>query len=190
MTKYDAILKAADSLFSRDGYGLTGVDALAASAGVTKRTLYKHFGSKAALFEEWLRVRDARTRAALIGAVERMASKPADQLLALFDLLAMLPANPEFHGCPFSRALIELGSAEANAASRLVAAEHKRALSLWFSDRLTAAGVSDLEATADEIALLYEGALQRIAATGKAEPAITAKRLLSGRLGREVIRGE
>jgi AcrR family transcriptional regulator len=189
MTKRDAILKAADSLFSRDGYGLTGVDALAAAAGVTKRTLYKHFGSKAAMFEAWLRVRDERTRAALIAAVERMASKPADQLLALFDVLATLPTNPAFHGCPFSRALIELGTAESNAASRLVAWEHKRALSFWFSDRLTAAGVSDVEAITNEIALIYEGALQRIAATGKAEPAITAKRLLNVRLGREAIGG-
>jgi AcrR family transcriptional regulator len=183
MTKRDAILKAADRLFSRDGYGLTGVDALAAAAGVTKRTLYKQFGSKAALFEEWLRVRDERTRAALFGAVDRVASEPVDQLLALFDVLAMLPAQPGFHGCPFSRALIELDNAAANAASRRIAAQHKDALLIWFGERASAAGITDPQTLAEEIALLYEGVLQRMAASRSAEPAHSAKRMLAIRIG-------
>ncbi|GAB3216537.1 TetR/AcrR family transcriptional regulator [Mycolicibacterium hippocampi] len=41
-----AILEAARALFISDGYELTSVDAIAARAGVSKRTVYDHFGDK------------------------------------------------------------------------------------------------------------------------------------------------
>ncbi|UJL29325.1 TetR/AcrR family transcriptional regulator [Mycolicibacterium vanbaalenii] len=41
-----AILDAARELFIRDGYELTSVDAIAARAEVSKRTVYDHFGDK------------------------------------------------------------------------------------------------------------------------------------------------
>jgi AcrR family transcriptional regulator len=182
MTKHDAILKAADQLFSQYGYGLTGVDALAAAAGVTKRTLYKQFGSKEGLFVAWLRLRDARTRASLIGAVGGLSDQPKGQLLALFSVLATLADNPNFHGCPFSRALIEFSSPEADNAGRLVAAEHKAALADWFTERLVAAGIEDVAAVCEEISTLYEGTLMRVAMTRTPDAALAARRMLEMRL--------
>lgn len=182
MNKRDAILKAAEKLFAGNGYGLTGVDALAAEAGVTKRTLYKKFGSKEGLFRDWLRLRDAATRASMIKAVEAISDDPKEQLLGLFVLLGQLAKNPNFHGCPFSRALIEFGAAEAESASRAIAEEHKVALAVWFRDRLAGAGVEDIDAIAEEIAMLYEGALGRIAMTHKPDAALAAQRLLAQRL--------
>ncbi|MEP9348871.1 TetR/AcrR family transcriptional regulator [Xanthobacter sp. KR7-225] len=44
------ILKAARALFLEKGYGATSMDAVAAAAPVSKRTLYQHFASKAELF--------------------------------------------------------------------------------------------------------------------------------------------
>ena len=37
-------------LFARDGYERTSVDAIAAEAGVSKRTVYSHYGDKENLF--------------------------------------------------------------------------------------------------------------------------------------------
>lgn len=182
MTKRDSILQAADRLFSRDGFGLTGVDALAAEAGVTKRTLYKQFGSKEALFIEWLKLRDARTRQGLMAAIEARAHSPAERLLALFDILATLPQSPLFHGCPFSRALLEFGDKAAHAASRHIAEEHKAALTAWFVSALSSAGVANVTAMAEELAMLYEGTLQRMATTRSAEAALAARRILAARL--------
>jgi AcrR family transcriptional regulator len=182
MTKRHDILKAAEKLFARHGYGLTGVDALAAEAGVTKRTLYKQFGSKEALYAEWLRGRDAATRGAMLRAVEALSDDPKGQLLALFDVLAQLARKPDFHGCPFSRALIEFGADEAQSASRAIAEEHKAALAHWFAERLGAAGIADVEAATEELAMLYEGTLGRIAATHKPDAALAARRLLAARL--------
>ncbi|MFE0170832.1 TetR/AcrR family transcriptional regulator [Streptomyces sp. NPDC059002] len=47
--KREAIVEAARTLFLRDGFGI-GMDAIAAEAGVSKVTVYNHFGSKEALF--------------------------------------------------------------------------------------------------------------------------------------------
>ncbi len=48
--KHDAIAAAALVLFARDGYERTSVDAIAAEAGVSKRTVYSHYGDKESLF--------------------------------------------------------------------------------------------------------------------------------------------
>ncbi|MFP3986609.1 TetR/AcrR family transcriptional regulator [Streptomyces sp. E11-3] len=47
--KRQAIVQAAQELFLREGFGV-GMDAIAAAAGVSKVTVYNHFGSKEALF--------------------------------------------------------------------------------------------------------------------------------------------
>ncbi|MEU3662805.1 TetR/AcrR family transcriptional regulator [Streptomyces sp. NPDC032940] len=47
--KRQAIVRAARELFLRDGFGI-GMDTIAAAAGVSKVTVYNHFGSKEALF--------------------------------------------------------------------------------------------------------------------------------------------
>ncbi|MDI2030343.1 TetR/AcrR family transcriptional regulator [Saccharopolyspora sp. TS4A08] len=48
--KRAAILDAAEELFVSDGFEVTSVDAIAARAGVSKRTVYDHFGDKRGLF--------------------------------------------------------------------------------------------------------------------------------------------
>lgn len=57
-SKHAAIESAALTLFLRDGYDRTSVDAIAAEAGVSKRTVYSHFGDKENLF--LTAVRDTR----------------------------------------------------------------------------------------------------------------------------------
>jgi TetR/AcrR family transcriptional regulator, mexJK operon transcriptional repressor len=47
--KRQAIVRAARALFLREGFGV-GMDTIAAEAGVSKVTVYNHFGSKEALF--------------------------------------------------------------------------------------------------------------------------------------------
>lgn len=49
--KHEAILAAATTCFADNGYAATSMDAIAAAAGVSKQTVYHHFGNKTALFE-------------------------------------------------------------------------------------------------------------------------------------------
>src|SRR3546814_2898841 len=48
--KRAAIIAAATDLFTHSGYGAVSMDAIAAKAGVSKRTVYSHFPGKDVLF--------------------------------------------------------------------------------------------------------------------------------------------
>ncbi|WP_235968389.1 TetR/AcrR family transcriptional regulator [Streptomyces mesophilus] len=50
LEKRQAILKGARAVFGREGYTRASIDAIAAEAGVSSRTLYNHFGDKEGLF--------------------------------------------------------------------------------------------------------------------------------------------
>lgn len=59
--KRDAIIQAAIAEFRANGFDITSMDKIAATAGVSKRTVYNHFPSKEELFAEilnqlWARV--------------------------------------------------------------------------------------------------------------------------------------
>jgi TetR/AcrR family transcriptional regulator of autoinduction and epiphytic fitness len=81
-TKHAAILQAAIQVFREFGYADAGVDIIAARAEVSKRTLYKHFAGKEALFRE---ISDQLCQSVV--AVTNMAFDPdrtlEDQLLEL-----------------------------------------------------------------------------------------------------------
>ncbi|MBU6247593.1 MAG: TetR/AcrR family transcriptional regulator [Xanthomonadaceae bacterium] len=57
MEKRAAILEAAKGLFVRNAFAGTSMDAVAAEAGVSKLTVYSHFGDKDNLFREVIRAR-------------------------------------------------------------------------------------------------------------------------------------
>lgn len=52
--KREAIIQAAISEFRSHGFEITSMDKIAATAGVSKRTVYNHFPSKEELFAEIL----------------------------------------------------------------------------------------------------------------------------------------
>jgi AcrR family transcriptional regulator len=92
------IIDAAYALFYRQGFARVSVDAIAAQAGVTKRTLYAHFGSKDALLAAVL---DLQHGLALerIGAWSKRLSGNVDALLtALFADLARWATRPRWSG--------------------------------------------------------------------------------------------
>ena len=69
--KGEAIAAAALRLFVRDGYERTSVDAIAAEAGVSKRTIYNRYGDKEKLFLSVLR----DTYASMMGTFRDIAEK-------------------------------------------------------------------------------------------------------------------
>ncbi|GLW06998.1 TetR family transcriptional regulator [Microtetraspora sp. NBRC 13810] len=92
MTKAAAIAQAACEVFGRDGYARAAVDAIAAEAGASTRTLYNHFpGGKEELFREVVRWSSGQVRDAQIALLRRHLDagrppRPADlgrDLLAL-----------------------------------------------------------------------------------------------------------
>jgi AcrR family transcriptional regulator len=145
----DRILLAADRLFYRKGIRAVGVDAVAAEAGISKRSLYDTFPSKDALVAAYLRQRMLPLPAS--------NEPPARQVLALFDQLHARFAEGDFRGCAFVNAVTEL--AEDCATARAIATQYKAARHQHIASLLARAGAVDAETLAGQIALLIEGAI-------------------------------
>ncbi|WP_244434684.1 TetR/AcrR family transcriptional regulator [Afipia sp. P52-10] len=145
----ERILQTAEALFYGEGIRATGVDTIAAKAGISKRTLYNHFPSKDALIAAYLKR----------GFYEPRSSDlpPLQQILRSFDRLEANFANKDFRGCRFVNAVAEIG--DADCAARAIAIEFKEGRRLWFRDRLTALGVADADGLAMQLAILVDGAI-------------------------------
>jgi len=76
--KRRAILSGALTLFARDGYTRASLDAIAAAAGVSSRTIYNHFTDKAQLFEAVIQESSGRVADAQIAIIDRQLSKIVD----------------------------------------------------------------------------------------------------------------
>jgi len=99
---------AAYELFSRHGVRAVGVDAVVARSGVAKKTLYFHYPSKGKLALAFLQRREELwTRAWLQEGVNRRARRPADRLLAVFDMFNSWFHRSDYEGCAFIRVLFE-----------------------------------------------------------------------------------
>jgi AcrR family transcriptional regulator len=151
------VLAAASRLFYANGIHAVGVDTIAAEAGVTKKTLYDRFGSKEALVGAYLRARDHEWRAYLEDYVSARSDDPAQQLLDAFDALAAWSRERSPRGCSSVNAHAELPDAD-HAGHRAIV-EQKRWMSGFFAARARAAGLREPDSVADDLMLLYDGAL-------------------------------
>jgi AcrR family transcriptional regulator len=150
------ILDAASALFYDQGIHAVGVDAIARAAGVTKKTLYDRFGSKAELIAAYLRARDERWRDWLTRSVESRTDDPRERLLATFDALGswMRAENPR--GCAFVNAFAELPDPD-DPGHRVVAGQ-KAWLLGYLTDLAAEAGLPGPKALGRRLLLLHEGA--------------------------------
>lgn len=175
------LLAAADRLFYTHGINATGVDAVISKAAVARMTLYNQFGGKAGLVTTYLQERDARWRADLEQAIAAAGSDPTARLLAVFDALAAWVADPYFRGCSFVNAAAEVTDLDHPA--RQVALGHKQTLRHRVTELAKDAGYAQPARIADQVMLLFEGAVTA-AAVGSVNNAVrtartTAHRLLS-----------
>lgn len=109
--KHDAIAGAALRLFLLDDYERTSVDAIAAEATVSKRTIYNHYGDKENLFLTVVKDTCAALGAEIAGARDRVLSEPGhieQRLLAFARQVAPIVALS-----PDRAALLRLVIAEA-----------------------------------------------------------------------------
>src|SRR5271156_6486083 len=150
----ERLLAAADALFYEEGVNLVGIDRVIERAGVAKASLYDCFGSKEELIRAYLQQRHEARQDRESERLTRYAS-PREKILAVFDSMAEVAANPDFRGCAFARA-----SAEARPGSSVKAmCDESRAWMLGlFADLARQAGAADPDRVAQQLRLLYDGA--------------------------------
>lgn len=157
------LLERASALFYAEGITAVGVAGIAQAAGVTKKTLYDCFGSKAALVAAYLRRRHDLWWAHL---QERLAEDPS--VLTLFDAYRGHPGFDADRGCAFQRAASELPD---DHPGRAVIRAHKDAVRAEIA-RL----VGGDDALADHLFLLLEGAVARRGIEGTPDGLDVARR--------------
>ncbi|HEX7827952.1 MAG TPA: helix-turn-helix domain-containing protein [Mycobacterium sp.] len=148
------ILNAASTLFYREGINATGVERIAVMALVSKRTLYRHFPSKAALVEEYLRFVRQEAGAAESASPQHSDLTPQAGLLAVFELNDA--GEDRMRGCPFHNAAVE--AAGAMPGVERIVHSHKRDYIDGLVQLAREAGAADPDTLGNQIALLYEGA--------------------------------
>ncbi len=154
----DRILQSAYSLFYREGFARVSVDAIAARAKVTKRTVYYHFQSK-----------DDIVAAALEGQHDYLVrqyqrwlgpetTNPDQMVRLLFSELKKWADSRHWLGSGYSRIAAELADMPGHPA-RHAAHSHKANIEKWLSDRFASTGLSNPSEVAQQIMILIEGSM-------------------------------
>jgi AcrR family transcriptional regulator len=170
------VLGVAHELFYWHGIRATGVDRVAAEAGVAPTTLYRLFASKDDLIAAYIERADRLYREWFDAAAAAGGPDPREQVLAVFGALGEQVQPQHCRGCPFLMALAEFPDPAHPA--------HRAAVTMktWVRDRfgqLTAALASGGRTTrpellADQLSLVMEGtyaSAQALTAEGPARHA-------------------
>lgn len=152
----ERIIAAANKLFYRDGIKGVSMDAVAARAGVTKRTLYYHFTSKDDLVAAYLEGRDQPNLMLFKRWFDEADGGLPDRVQAIFVHLAASARHPKWRGCGFLRTSAELANMPGHPAIRIGAA-HKKKFEAWLCQTFAAAGIVTAPQLARQILLLLDG---------------------------------
>ena len=163
----ERLLAAASALFYAEGITATGVDRVAAAAGVTKATLYNNFRSKEELVAACLRGQlDAW--AAATAVADRPAARAPQRVSILFEVLAADALSADYRGCPFTNAAVEMRQSELVMA---VVHEYRRRIRAHVGEL-----VGDPHSPAvDAILYLYDGAIAAVKTTGDPSHVLRAR---------------
>lgn len=150
------IVEAAQRCFYERGITATGVDTIAAAAGVSKRTLYNHFASKDDLVLAYIELREHRWRRVLEARLEGVTD-PIDRILVYFDAYFDVPHDEDFRGCASINAAAEISDADSQVLERLRA--NKERVGREIGGLVREARIPDPEAVAAALVLLLEGGI-------------------------------
>ncbi|WXL26732.1 TetR/AcrR family transcriptional regulator [Ectopseudomonas mendocina] len=168
MSTSRTITESALALFYRQGFHASGVEQLSQEAGVTKKTLYRHFPSKEHLVDAAIELRDEQFMARMVAAVEAVPvdGRPA----AYIEFIASWVREPDFHGCLFINAAAEY-SAEQDA-PHILARQHKDRVISYLQQICEQAQLASPQDVAMQLFLLGEGLIVASQVRGPEEGAI------------------
>lgn len=169
-TRDDLLSRVGDIFYAKGTY-LVGMSELVDHLKTTRATFYRYFGSKEALIVAYLQKRNEAVSQQLHGiAGGRTGTEP---VLDVFSNLERKTEAESFRGCAFLIAAIENPqSPEILNAAR----DHKLFLKDFFVQAL---GQETDDATAEQLLLLYEGALAGSVLRRDARSATTAKAIVA-----------
>lgn len=172
MSTSDNISESALRLFYRQGYHASGVEQLSQVAGVTKKTLYRHFPSKEHLIEAALHRRDTELMTKMRSVVE--AASCPQRPLAYLDFIASWAQESDFHGCAFINASAEYSGHTDQ--PHLLAKMHKQQVLAYLGEVCTNAKLKQPCIAVRQLFLIGEGLIVACQVNGASEDLIDAAR--------------
>ena len=171
----ERILDTAERLFFVDGIGVTGVDRVAAEAGVAIATLYQHVGSKDRLLAAVLERRLAAWAVQWEASISA-AGSPRARVLALFDaLVEFRRSSGTTQWCWFLATASERPrDGTDDPVLRLVEAD-TTALVVRLRELVDDAGIADPVGTVARLLVVYNGALASLLRGAPADPLTEAR---------------
>lgn len=169
----EKILQTARRLFCQVGIHATGIARIIEESGVSRRSLYTHYGSKEnllkAVFEAeaniWFRWFDCD--------LPQMECSPAERILALFDLMRDWFDSKNFYGCVFINAVAE--HEKSNGWIQEVANSHREKITAKLQAMVAASGAQDPEMVTEKLNLLIDGTIVTAMVTANSEIAHIGK---------------
>ena len=179
----ERLLSTAGELFARHGIRGVGIDRILAESGVAKATLYQSFGSKESLIVSYLERRDATDRASYAAHLA-LCGTDAERLTAFFDLAERSAHTAGFLGCVYANAMNEFPDPELPIGATV--RRHRE----WVREQwiATLAPRPDAGALADQLQLIYDGALLGAKLSHSAEPIRRGRALALRIAGLEPLR--
>ena len=153
----DRILDAATRRYYAEGIRAVSADRLIAEAGVSKVTFYRHFPTKDDLITAYLSQLVTRAEELLTRKRAELAGDPAAVLRSYAEGIGALACTPGFRGCPFINAAAELS--QPDHPGHRVVMDHRDWLVGQFVELLTELGVGDVDAKAEQLMMLRDGAM-------------------------------
>ncbi|WP_232667675.1 TetR/AcrR family transcriptional regulator [Pseudonocardia sp. TRM90224] len=169
------LLEIAGRLFYANGIRATGVDLVAAEAGVAPTTLYRQFASKDDLVGAYVEHAFDDFRAAFDAAVAAAGADPHERIMAAVDVVCAEVDSEHFRGCSLMMTLAEFPDPELPAHRNAVAA--KTWMRQSFGELAAQLGVERPDELADHLMLVVEGARATGQALGPTGPARQARDL-------------
>jgi len=170
------IVDTAGRLFYKQGYVNTGINQILEEAGVVKSSLYASFRSKEEILMEYLVTAGAATDKALYDAAHQF-SKPKEQVLGVFDHLVKIVQENEYYGCTFLNIISEIPKDTEAVINQI--RKQKNGVRELFATLLAPI---KKEALADDIYLLFEGALIGNKVHGELWPVLSARKTVQALL--------
>lgn len=167
------IVETASRLFYTKGYTATGINQIIAEAEVAKASLYQHFPAKEDLLVEYLKVTAKNTMEALRTTMT-VGSTPKEKILATFDFLVRFSESVKCGGCNFLN--ISAETAKENTRVNNLIKNQKDQVRMLFQETLAPIGKEEL---ADQIYVLFDGALVTSRVHNDTWPILAAKRTVS-----------
>ncbi|KXK44773.1 MAG: hypothetical protein JNIBNLAF_02297 [Nitrosomonas europaea] len=169
----EKILQTARRLFCQVGIHATGIARIIEESGVSRRSLYTHYGSKEnllkAVFEAeaniWFRWFDCD--------LPQMECSPTERILALFDLMRDWFDSKNFYGCVFINAVAE--HEKSNGWIQEVANSHREKITAKLQAMVAASGAQDPEMVTEKLNLLIDGTIVTAMVTANSEIAHIGK---------------